>query len=668
MASVRDAASNIGAESTRQQRAVAWWLGDGALVPVAVVAVLADLVMRSATSGTWQTDHWLRFGASAVVSVALASVLVRLSTRLRRVSASLATGVVVCVAFLWTWIVAGSLGYYGVLHTWPVATAVQYIVDEPLSSWNLATPYLFHPAVLSAFVVLPAVIAWWWHRATVRASGVRAEPSTGGWRRAVWPRVVVAIGAFVFLAAKPVTYSFAVADVHAVLLGSNLVRLAAVGDAFRLQIPHRIKLEPKPLPDDPAQRPPNVLLIVNESLGHSAVGHGAPGFGTSRFDTTPRLDKFLKRNADNVVLFDNAQSNSGATLVSIVTMMTGVAPEQKARVHHTAPVLWQYFKAAGYRTLLYSAQSYAWLQFDKFLLGDGLDALWYRENSGLPVANDAGVADDKMVDAALKHLDAVLAKRDKPFLGVIHFNATHSPFLQHPDHRYSWPKDRGPHIPRYLDAVRLIDDLTAQIVERVERAGALKRTLIVLTSDHAQGMAGMRGRTRLVNYYDEIQRIPFFVHLPSSASSVVAARQTVVANKRRRISNLDIVPTLIDVAGLRGHVPENVTKMLDGNSLLEPIPEPRTLSFLNVNGFRNWDYNGFTLVHGGDKYIFFDRATGCVEELYRVADDPDENNDLWKSATEQVKRTWYRRVRAKPWLKQMREKRRCPPDPALWND
>jgi N-acetylglucosamine-6-sulfatase len=111
-----------------------------------------------------------------------------------------------------------------------------------------------------------------------------------------------------------------------------------------------------------------------------------------------------------------------------------------------------------------------------------------------------------------------------------------------------------------IGSLLAVDDHVKKLVRTLRSTGQLRNTLIVFLSDNGwlQGQHRVTGDKYLP--YEESLRIPLIVRGPG-----VPAGQTV----KGQISNIDLAPTLLDVADARAG------RTLDGVSLLPTIRDPR---------------------------------------------------------------------------------------------
>jgi N-acetylglucosamine-6-sulfatase len=112
-------------------------------------------------------------------------------------------------------------------------------------------------------------------------------------------------------------------------------------------------------------------------------------------------------------------------------------------------------------------------------------------------------------------------------------------------------------------SLRAVDRGVATVVEALRATGELDRTAIIFTSDNGY----FYGEHRIPNEkhfpYEEAIHVPLLVRLPSS---VPAARR--LRTVRVPTANIDLAPTILDLAGGEPCVAEDRCRLLDGRSLL----------------------------------------------------------------------------------------------------
>ncbi|MCX6905354.1 MAG: sulfatase [Verrucomicrobia bacterium] len=162
-------------------------------------------------------------------------------------------------------------------------------------------------------------------------------------------------------------------------------------------------------------------------------------------------------------------------------------------------------------------------------------------------------------------------KPGQPFFAHLTLIGTHRPWHPDPAHPIDPAKVTLP--PWYpdtpltrkdwalgLESAQRSDQLMGEIVARLKREGLYDNTAIVITADH--GVALPRAKQFL---YDDGLRIPLIIRWPARAKAGTVSEELV--------SNVDIVPTMLGLAGLP------VPPTMQGHDLLAPGAQPRRYIF-----------------------------------------------------------------------------------------
>jgi glucan phosphoethanolaminetransferase (alkaline phosphatase superfamily) len=327
------------------------------------------------------------------------------------------------------------------------------------------------------------------------------------------------------------------------------------------------------------------------------------------------------------------RSNSSTTAIQLAVLWSGLEPSSSREALHTAPLLFDYAHAAGLDSAYWTSHHMMFANSRLFV-------------QDLPTSHQCGATDlDPLADIDLGGPDERLTARvegeiggmREPFLGVVHYGNTHTPYRVDPAASPFQPAfiDKGPAASEayhnfYRNAVFLQDRTIGEMIRFIRSQPFGARTVIVFTSDHAESFHehGQIGHTGSI--YDEEIHVPFWIDAPpgtltdEETAALTAARDAFAFHT-------DVTPTILDLLGL-WDAPElaRFRASLVGSSLLRKGRAEPALELTNCSGiwgcaFRNWG-----MMKGSRKLEAreWDRAWHC----YDVLDDPREERDLGPAA------------------------------------
>ncbi len=373
---------------------------------------------------------------------------------------------------------------------------------------------------------------------------------------------------------------------------------------------------PAPAPA-PAGRPPlpddlSFLVITVDALDADL---GFMGF--SEWPVSPNLDRLAARS----VVYERAYALGTYTAQSLPPMMAGRYPSELRRTaaHEVRYFLDNTFLAellkergfatAGAASHFLFAPLFGWTQgFDRFKdTGSEGDAppgshVDLRHSSRL-VANEA-----------IRLLADPERTRGRFFFWV-HFLDPHKQYLDHPGHRFG-----GSNRARYAGEVAYTDEHVGRVLDALSASPLAARTVVVVTGDHGEAFGQHGSYFHGRETWDEIIRVPLVVHVPGLAARRIA----------RRVSHIDLFPTLLDLAGSPARPDARGVSLLSelaGGSLPDrPIllEQPKNPYYRMRRVF----------IDGGDKLHHL------VEErsfrLYDLDQDPGEEHDLADAQPERL--------------------------------
>ena len=344
---------------------------------------------------------------------------------------------------------------------------------------------------------------------------------------------------------------------------------------------------------------PDILILQADQLAPhflAAYGH--------RVTLTPHLSEL----AGNGAVFDAAYCNSPLCAPSRASMLTGRMPSEIGAYDNATPIssalptFAHYLRAGGYRTALAGKMHFIGPDqmhgFEERLSTDiyPADLGWtpdWDDPEGDPMVYYLRMAADEIARAGLspeptsqmRYDDEVTARavrwlrdagdRDRPFLLTVSFTHPHDPFRIT---REYWDRYRGrpiddPVAPEppdpvdeptrrlreifgldrlaldgsrirdarraYYGEISYLDDNIGRVLAALRAANRNRPTMIIFVSDHGE-MLGERGLWFKMSFFERPARVPLIINGPGVAATRV----------REPVSLIDLLPTLLDVAGL----------------------------------------------------------------------------------------------------------------------
>jgi arylsulfatase A-like enzyme/Flp pilus assembly protein TadD len=345
-----------------------------------------------------------------------------------------------------------------------------------------------------------------------------------------------------------------------------------------------------------------IILVTIDTLRADRL----PAYGYRGVET-PNIDA-LRRDG---VLFANAYSHCPLTLPSHVSLLTGLLPPAHgvrnnlgyrldAASHPTLPAL---LKGAGYAT---GAAVSAWVLRPETGLGAGFDS--YRD---VPGGTDGrgSVADVQRAgrETVALALEFVAAHRREPFFLFVHLYEPHAPYAPPSPQRERWGAT-------YEGEIAAADAALGDLVAGLKRAAAYDDALVVLASDHGEGLGEHGEDEHGILLYREVLHVPLLVKRPRSAG----AGSTV----ERAVGLVDVMPTLTEAVGVA------TPPGLAGRSLFAASPAPAAVY---SETYYPRIHLGWSELHSlvDERYHLID---GPRPELFDLRHDPAEKQDLARAS------------------------------------
>jgi arylsulfatase A-like enzyme len=317
--------------------------------------------------------------------------------------------------------------------------------------------------------------------------------------------------------------------------GAAILLLVLVAVQFDLRIPSRPRGTVGDLALLRTRGDLNVVFILVDTLRADRMS--LYGYGRQ---TTPVIDDL----ANHGIVFERVIAQSSWTKTSMASLWTGTYPAAHGvlRFDNAIPdeaiMPAEIFKAAGYRTVGiwrngWVAPNFGFDQgFDVYYTPKpGTDARLQRHSPGVAFI---GGTDEDVLMASRDFLDHFGQEKFFLYLHLMDL------------HQYVFDDDADAFGPTYSDAydkaIDWTDRVIGAIVEALDAAGVLPRTVIAISSDHGEAFLEHGREGHAYDLYREVVEVPYVIIPPLILDRGIRVEETV--------ANVDVWPTLLDLVGL----------------------------------------------------------------------------------------------------------------------
>jgi arylsulfatase A-like enzyme len=353
-----------------------------------------------------------------------------------------------------------------------------------------------------------------------------------------------------------------------------------------------------------------VILISIDTLRSDHL----PAYGYTAV-STPNIDAL---RADSI-LFERAYSHVPLTLPSHTSILTGMLPGDHGvrdnvgfRLGTSVPTVQELLKKNGYAT---GGAVSAYVLRHETGIARGFD---FYDDQVEPIGPSRVIGrvqreGGETLQAATTWLDA---ESSKPFFFFLHLYDPHTPYKA-PEPFFSRYSNK------YDGEIAYADSVVGDLMQRLKQSGVYDRALIVLLSDHGEGLSEHGEEEHGIFLYREDLQVPLIVKLPRSSKHGGTVKTPVEL--------VDVFPTILE---------QTATPLPAGHRVGQSL-----LSFLNGGAERpiyaetyyprfhfGWS-DLHSLIIGNDHFIRAPQA-----ELYDLASDPGEK----KNVLEQNRRAYVR--------------------------
>lgn len=349
---------------------------------------------------------------------------------------------------------------------------------------------------------------------------------------------------------------------------------------------------------------PHVIFLFMESFRARNVGALGAEMGV-----TPHFDRLSKSG----VLFTDFYANSVRTSRSVVSSLFGIPSDvdgSEIAAKTKAPFIGipQIMQEGGYQTSYLHNGPIEFEKQDHFFDLHGYDVVHGKDEMAKEFpriqSSSWGLPDECLMHHAANFLEE---KKDSPQFLTLFTISNHHPWNL-PAHYQppAFPPEISRIYRKYLNTFHYSDACLGLLVELLREKKLLDNTLLFIMGDHGYPMGEHNNFVEQRYLYEENIRVPLMIY---GEGRIVEPKRISTPG-----SQLDLVPTLMDVLGLHGF------NLSIGSSLMRKMDE-RQVFFHNPYVFKN-----FGCREGKHKFIYT-RISQEVE-LYDLEKDPNEKHNI----------------------------------------
>ncbi len=412
----------------------------------------------------------------------------------------------------------------------------------------------------------------------------------------------------------------------------------------------------------------NVLIILIDALRPDHLSC----YGYQR-KTSPAIDEFASQS----LIFKQAFAQSSNTFASVPSLLMSLYPathnmrDFDSHLPKEYPTIFKIMKEQGYRTGIFSEHAYLGEKYGydqtqgvdinytklgkwpeaKFSLCFSLRSIIgqiakFSQNFSDPLPGPIEVARDKLDDLIFGVVDGfnnfIKQNQREPFFAYIHLMKPHAPYRSPRPYRETFRTSPGKRkkfilpekgffpyqeggrvsqeqlrdmIESYDEEILYTDqEQIAKIFQSLKKHDLWDKTLIIVTSDHAEQFYEHKQWMHGNNLFRSVIQVPLIIKLPGSENKPFSIKQTV--------SLIDLTPTILDFANI------NKPVHLEGESLrrlLEAKDYQARAVYSEVN-FK--DKHARSLIKDNLHLIYTESPKQQKLMFFDLAEDPEEINDL----------------------------------------
>ena len=291
-------------------------------------------------------------------------------------------------------------------------------------------------------------------------------------------------------------------------------------------------------------RPPNVMFVMLESLGTSAVGaYGNP------INPTPYIDRLARQSW----FFEHFYVPVTGTAKTVWASISGVPDVTRQETATRNPLITKQHSLInafqGYEKIYTIGGNSGWANMNA-LIRQSIDGvrLYEERDWKSPVVDVWGMSDLDLFKETDRILQAL--PKDKPFFAYVQTAGNHRPFtipktndgfeVKHPT--LAEVQAAGSRSVEQYNAVRLLDFNIGRLMEIAKAGGYYENTIFVLFGDHNTRIAQI---PFLPPAYEQLglesNAVPMIIHAPALLGT---------RNVKEAVGLVDLLPTVAGMAGI----------------------------------------------------------------------------------------------------------------------
>lgn len=367
-----------------------------------------------------------------------------------------------------------------------------------------------------------------------------------------------------------------------------------------------------------ARKRPNVILLSIDTLRRDSLGV----YGYER-DTSPFIDQHLGANGAVFEDFISEAATTESSHMSLFTSLPGLVHgvtsyERKLAV--PVMTLAEAFREQGFDTAAFTEAGPM-----SGRLGFDIGFERWKENPNLHFLFPGGQVERVFAQG----WDWISQRRDRPFFLFLHTFQVHHPLAPPRRYREYFDEDEDERSEREEDKakydreIRYVDDQLTKLWTKLEDRGLTQNTILVVLSDHGDEFweHGERGHASLP--YEEVLSVPLIMIGPGIAKGL---------RSQRPLHHIDLMPTLLDLAGLPipGHVlGTNFADAARGlTSQADSVSEPRVRTSASWTIPTEFQPPAFAIRQENFKVIRFEMGGATIFKCFDLEKDPGEERNL----------------------------------------